>query len=58
VVFEKMWPDLEESVKEIMREAGSSAKPPLRDVRDLLEEVVGLSRAMSEQQSRYSPLAS
>jgi TIR domain len=51
-VFEKWWPDLERDVREIMREAGSSAKVEVRDQRDLLQEVLGLTRVMAEQQSQ------
>ena len=35
-----------------MSQAGSSAGAPLREERDLLEEVVNLSRMMAEQQSQ------
>jgi hypothetical protein len=49
--FEKMWPDLEQIVTKIIREAGSSPKPALRTDRDLLEEAVGLSRLMAGKQS-------
>ena len=50
-VFEKWWPDLEQSVSKIMSGAGSLPKQPLRTDRDLLEEVLGLSRLMAGQQS-------
>ena len=49
--FDKMWPDLEQIVRKIMSGAGSSPKPPARSERDLLEEVLGLSRLMAGQQS-------
>jgi TIR domain len=53
LVFEKWWPDLENAVKEIMKAEGSSAKvPELRDERDLLQEVLGLTRVMAEQQNQ------
>jgi hypothetical protein len=38
--------------RKIMSQAGSTPKPPARKDRDLLEEVVGLSRTMADQQSR------
>jgi hypothetical protein len=49
--FNKMWPDLEEAVSKIMSGAGSLPKQPARDQRDLLEEVLGLSRLMAGKQS-------
>jgi hypothetical protein len=51
-IFEKWWPDLEESVSKITSKTGSSAKPPVRSELDLLQEVVGLCRVISEQQSQ------
>jgi hypothetical protein len=46
-----MWSDLEQIVSRTMREAVSSPKPPPRKERDLLEEVLGLSRLMAGQQN-------
>jgi hypothetical protein len=51
-IFEKWWSELEDKVSKIMSQAGSTPKPPARKDRDLLEEVVGLSRTMADQQSR------
>jgi TIR domain len=51
-IFDKWWPDLEESVSKITSKTASSAKPPVRSDRDLLQEVVGLCRVISEQQSQ------
>jgi TIR domain len=49
--FDMWWPRLEESESKIISEAGSAAKAPRREERDLLEEVVGQSRAHAEQLS-------
>jgi hypothetical protein len=49
--FEKMWPDLKENVDKIMREAGSLPKSPKRDDRNLLEEILELTRVIAGQQS-------
>jgi len=54
LVFDKWWPDLERKITEIMKDAGSSTKVKARDERDLLEEAVSLSRAMSEQLSHMA----
>jgi TIR domain len=51
-VFEKWWPDLEDAVNEIMKDAGSSTKVAVREPRDLLEEAVSRLRAISEEQSQ------
>jgi hypothetical protein len=51
-IFEKWWPDLEQTVSKIKNEVGSSPKPPERTVHNLVEEVLGLSRVMADQQSR------
>jgi hypothetical protein len=50
-VFEMWWPKLEEDVSKIMKEAGSSTTE-VRDQRDLLQEVLGLTRVMAEQQNQ------
>jgi hypothetical protein len=51
-VFNKWWPDLEHDVNEITKAAGSSTKVEVRDQCDLLQEVLGLTRVMAEQQSQ------
>jgi hypothetical protein len=50
-VFEMWWPKLEEDVNKTIKEAGSSTTE-VRDQRDLLQEVLGLTRVMAEQQSQ------
>jgi hypothetical protein len=52
IVFERMWPDLNGNLEKIMKEAGSSPKAPVRDVPDLLAEIVGQGRVTAEQLSQ------
>ena len=47
-VFDERWSKLEQKVAKILSEGASSAEPAVRNERDLLEEVVNLSRAMAE----------
>lgn len=52
-VFEKWWPDLDSKIKEILSD-GDEPKPPLRSERELLEEILQLSRVSSQQKFRPS----
>ena len=59
-VFEMWWPRLEEQVTEILKTHGKGVKADRRSDRDILEEVLQLSRINSERAhrpSRVSPRA-
>lgn len=59
-VFEMWWPRLEEQIAEIIRTHGKAIKAERRSDRDMLEEILQLSRMNSERahmQSRVSPNA-
>ena len=45
-VFEKWWPDLEQNINQILAEVGEPEEP-VRSDRELLEEILQLSRAAS-----------
>lgn len=51
-VFDKWWPDLESQVKEILNEFGDSNDEPIRPDRELLEEVLELSRYIERNMRR------
>ena len=60
-VFDKWWPELETELDDSVRqlEAGQAAEPkPEREVGDILEELVGLTRSMAHQISMggYAPI--
>lgn len=52
-VFEKFWPDLEEKIKNILSKEGSTdiQSADLRSDREVLEEILDLSRALAIQKS-------
>jgi len=52
-LFEKWWPDLEESLKQIHHLKG--AEPPARSERDLLEELLGLARDIASRNTSLEP---
>lgn len=56
-VFEKWWPDLEEKVKKIIAQEGKRSGSELRSDRELLEEVLKISRMLAAR-DRESPLRS
>jgi hypothetical protein len=43
-VFEKWWPELETQINEILDELGEAATEPIRSDRELIEEILELSR--------------
>lgn len=47
LIFEKMWPDLEAEIQKILNE-DTGAKKPRRSDRDILEEILDLSRQASK----------
>jgi hypothetical protein len=49
VVFEKWWPDLEAALDSATAMATTDTSAPLRDERDLIEELLGLVRAQQAQ---------
>lgn len=54
--FEMWWPKLDEKVKEILNQDKSGTKPKKRDTRDMIEEILDLTRSnaksiLSEQKS-------
>lgn len=51
-VFEKWWPDLEGKVKKVLSKTGKTKGNETRSERDLLEEILELSRDFSR---KYSP---
>ena len=53
-VFEKWWPDLEEKINQILADAGEPEEP-VRSDRELLEEILQLSRVVSRSSIRSSP---
>jgi hypothetical protein len=46
-VFEKWWPDLEKEINEIMSRT-SHASPPIRSEKDMVEEILNLTRGQVE----------
>ena len=56
VVFEKWWPDLEETIDRILAEVGEPDEP-VRSDRELLEEILQLSRAAARFSMRSRPVA-
>ena len=54
-VFEKWWPDLEEKINRILTEVGEPEEP-VRSDRQLLEEILQLSRAAARSSIRSRPL--
>ncbi|HUU17378.1 MAG TPA: hypothetical protein VMW72_09535 [Sedimentisphaerales bacterium] len=48
-VFEKWWPDLEQRVESLLSEAPESAPRTVRNDRELLEEILTITRSMSTQ---------
>ncbi len=46
-VFEKWWPELESGISKILAEVEGASSQPIRSERELLEEVLELSRMMS-----------
>ena len=55
-VFEKWWPDLEQKIAEILNEA-EEPDEPIRSDRDILEEVLQLSRVASKRAGRPGNIA-
>ena len=52
-VFDKWWPDLEKKVNEILTATATEVDPkPVRSERDLIEEILALTRAGSRARSR------
>ena len=45
-VFEKWWPDLEATIDQILAEVGKPPEEPVRSDRELLEEILQLSRVL------------
>lgn len=54
-VFEKWWPELEGPVNKILKELGEGDGEPLRSERNLLEEILQLSRAAVQPVVRPGP---
>ncbi len=50
-VFEKWWPDLEQRVESLLSEAPESAPRAVRSDRELLEEILSITRSMSPDSS-------
>lgn len=62
-VYEKWWPDLESQVAEAMKDEDHEEEAELRNDREILEEVLSLTRAINAEienspiKSKYSPIA-
>jgi len=56
--FEKWWPELEIKVNDIFAKLGQADEEPIREDRDLLEEILELSRVTSRNLRKYPMLIS
>jgi hypothetical protein len=56
-VFEKWWPDLESDVKKVMEDDSHKKKQDLRNDREILEEILQLTRAINIE-TEFSPIHS
>lgn len=54
-VFEKWWPELKTKIDKILKKLGQDDTEPIRKERDLLEEILGLSRATWRSTRKSSP---
>ena len=54
-VFEKWWPDLESGVAEAQRSSGDAGSTDIRTDRDILEEILLLTRRGVKQRGRFGP---
>lgn len=54
-VFEKLWPELKTKIDKILKKLGQDDTEPIRKERDLLEEILGLSRATWRNTRKSSP---
>ena len=54
-VFEKWWPELETQITEILNELGEVGPEPIRSDRELIEEILELSR-MSTRTTHHTPI--
>lgn len=57
-VFDKWWPELEVEVKKILEESGDTEEEPVRSERELLEEILELSRMTARTARRQTPYIS
>jgi hypothetical protein len=51
-VFEKWWPELEQQIEELLTDEGAESAEPVRSERELLVEVLELSRTMAKRSNR------